>query len=91
VAKVVECLLNKHEALSSKKKGLKERENRALFSHKKEQNHGIFRKMDATWDHVKQNKPDSEMYVSHVFSHMQNVENDVSRRRLLKKRKSMVG
>jgi hypothetical protein len=35
VAKVVECLLNKHEALSSKKKGLKERENRALFSHKK--------------------------------------------------------
>jgi hypothetical protein len=45
-----------------------------LFGHK-EWNYVTFRKMEGTGDHyVKQNKPDSERWVFHIFSHTQNTD-----------------
>jgi ATP-dependent RNA circularization protein (DNA/RNA ligase family) len=45
-----------------------------LVIHKEKQNYIICRKMDGTENHyVKQNKPDSEKQVSHIFSHMQSL------------------
>jgi hypothetical protein len=43
-----------------------------FFSHKKEQNYAICRKIDGTGDH--QVKPDSERQILHVFYHMWNPE-----------------
>jgi hypothetical protein len=58
--------------------------NGGLFSHKEEQNHVIYIKMDGTRDfHGKQNKPESKSPISHVFSHIQNLNlkrNDMNER-----------
>jgi hypothetical protein len=42
--------------------------NGVLLNHKEEQNHIIGRKMVGTGLHVKQNEPDSESQISHIFS-----------------------
>jgi hypothetical protein len=49
--------------------------NEVLFSHKKEGNYVICRKLDRTGDdHVKKDKPSSERQITHVFTHMRNLD-----------------
>jgi hypothetical protein len=49
--------------------------NLVLFSHKKEWNYVICRKIDGTVEYyVKQNYPGSERQILHVLSHMLNLE-----------------
>jgi hypothetical protein len=46
-----------------------------LFNHKEEWNYAICRKMNGTGDHqVKQNKSASERQISHIFSHIWNLD-----------------
>jgi hypothetical protein len=46
-----------------------------LLTHKEEWNYVICRKMGRNGNHyVKWNKPDSERQISHIFSHMWNLD-----------------